>query len=97
MADAPEARASSPPRQSLGHASLANTALPSPAGLRPASRLNQNLADLGIPLRFDPTAGRSGRLLKKSTTHGRNREHNGIQGSPERNRTAAEVSFSTAC
>jgi len=40
-------------------ASLANTALPSPAGLRPASRLNQNLADSGIPLRFIPKAGRS--------------------------------------
>jgi hypothetical protein len=37
------------------------------------------------------------RLLKKSAAHGRNREHNGIQGSPERNRTAAEMSFSTAC
>jgi hypothetical protein len=42
-----------------GRANLANTALPSPAGLRPASRLNQNLADSGIPLRFSPSAGRS--------------------------------------
>ena len=30
-----------------------------PAGLRPANRLNQNLPDLGIPLRFDPSAARS--------------------------------------
>jgi hypothetical protein len=35
--------------------------------------------------------------LKKSDASGRNREHNGIQGSPERNRTAAEMSFSTPC
>jgi hypothetical protein len=40
---------------------------------------------------------RTSRLLKKSAEHDRNREHNGIQGSPERNRTAAEMSFSTAC
>jgi ribosome-binding protein aMBF1 (putative translation factor) len=33
------------------------------------------------------------RLLKKSDASGRNREHNGIQGSPERNRTAAEMSL----
>jgi hypothetical protein len=32
----------------------------------------------------------------KSAERGRNREHNGIQRSPERNRTAAEMSFSTA-
>jgi hypothetical protein len=38
---------------------LRNRALPSPAGLRPANRLNQNLADSGIPLRFDPSAARS--------------------------------------
>ena len=37
------------------------------------------------------------RVLKKSVAWGRNREHNGIQRSPERNRTAAEMSFSTAC
>src|ERR1700722_2474824 len=49
----------SPPPRSPGRANLANTALPSPAGLRPASRLNQNLADSGIPLRFGPSAGRS--------------------------------------
>jgi len=30
-----------------------------PAGLRPAGRLNQNLADSGIPLRVSPSAGRS--------------------------------------
>ena len=30
-----------------------------PAGLRPANRLNQNLPDSGIPLRFDASAGRS--------------------------------------
>ena len=35
------------------------------------------------------------RVLKKSVAWGRNREHNGIQS--ERNRTAAEMSFSTAC
>jgi hypothetical protein len=51
----------SSPHQSRGHASLANTALPSPAGLRPANRLNQNLADSEIPLRFQPSAGRSSR------------------------------------
>src|SRR5580693_5221843 len=49
----------SSPHQSRAHASLVNKALPSPAGLRPANRLNQNLADSGIPLRFDPSAGRS--------------------------------------
>jgi hypothetical protein len=36
------------------------------------------------------------RLLKKSGPHGRNREHNGFQGRPERNRTAAEISFSNS-
>src|ERR1700722_14017245 len=51
----------SPPPRSPGRANLANTALPSPAGLRPASRLNQNLAESGIPLRFGPSAGRSRR------------------------------------
>ena len=49
----------SPPPRSPGRANLANTALPSPAGLRPASRLNQNLADSGIPIRFSPSAERS--------------------------------------
>ena len=38
-----------------------------PAGLRPANRLNQNLADSGIPLRFDASAGRS----RKSRRFGR--------------------------
>ena len=37
------------------------------------------------------------RLLKKSAAWGRNREHNGIQRSSERNRTAAEMRFSTPC
>jgi hypothetical protein len=32
-------------------------------------------------------------VLKKSAARERNREHNGIQGSPERNRSAAETSF----
>ena len=39
----------------------------------------------------------SSRVLKKSIVWRRNREHNGIQRSPERNRTAAEMSFSTPC
>ena len=30
-----------------------------PAGLRPAGWLNQNLTDSGIPIRLDPSAGRS--------------------------------------
>jgi hypothetical protein len=38
----------SSPRRSPGHAGVASTVLPSPPGLRPASRLNQNLADSGI-------------------------------------------------
>ena len=37
------------------------------------------------------------RLLKKSSTPGRNNEQNGIQWSPERNRTAAKLCFSAAC
>jgi hypothetical protein len=39
----------------------------------------------------------SSRVLKKSVAWGRNREHNRIERSPERNRTAAEMGFSTAC
>ena len=37
--------------------------------------------------------GGANRLLKKSVAWGRSREHNGIQRSPERNRTAAEMSL----
>ena len=60
----------SPPRRSPGRANLANTALPSPAGLRPAGRLNQNLADSGIPIRFGPSAERSSDLVKASNSEG---------------------------
>ena len=45
---------------------------------------------------FETAEGRGNGVLK-SVAWGRNREHNGIQRSPERNRTAAEMSFSTAC
>jgi hypothetical protein len=37
------------------------------------------------------------RVLKKCFAPGADRERNGIQESPERNQTAAEMSFSTAC
>jgi hypothetical protein len=61
VAALPRAGSSRPssPHQSPGHASLANKALPSPAGLRPANRLNQILPDPGIPLRFNPSAARA--------------------------------------
>jgi hypothetical protein len=34
-----------------------------PADLRPACRLNQNLADSGIPPRFNSTTARSSRIF----------------------------------
>jgi hypothetical protein len=54
------------PLHRVNHAvkSLANTALPSPAGLRPANRLNQNLPNSGIPIRFEPKAVRSSQRLR---------------------------------
>jgi hypothetical protein len=61
-----------------------------------ASNLNAPRKTLqDAPAKSSPRA--PSRLLKKSAAWGRNRQHNGIQRSPKRTRTAAEMSFSTAC
>jgi hypothetical protein len=60
-------------------------------GLRAASVSYDELFWSGYNL------GLTNRVLKKSVAWGRNRKHNRIERSPERNRTAAEMGFSTAC